>query len=110
MQLNYVSMHDKPHATRPSAGRRVYRVREARRASADPARKDSTTTVVKKIVEIKKWEIDAQAFSAWLILSDGTHAPALQLRELFEEYDWHVSAQPRRECGLSLPAGKRLQA
>jgi hypothetical protein len=51
---------------------------------------NGVTRVVKQTVKIKTWLVDAKNFTATPVLSDGTFAPALNLRVLFEEYHAQV--------------------
>jgi hypothetical protein len=52
--------------------------------------RNGITKVVKETVKIKTWLVDSKNFTATPVLSDGTFAPALNLRVLFEEYHAQV--------------------
>jgi hypothetical protein len=71
-------------ATRPSAGRRVYKVREARRTGADRPGKDGVTHTHTTVLKTQRSEINTDDYLAREILSDGSRMPALTLRPMLE--------------------------
>jgi hypothetical protein len=52
--------------------------------------RNGITKTVKQVVTIKGWLVDSKRFTARAQLSDGTFAPVLNLRGLFEEYHAQV--------------------
>jgi hypothetical protein len=53
---------------------------------AGRAGKDGITTTITKTVATKRWEIDRKAYTVREVKTDGARGPAIQMRELFEQF------------------------